>query len=193
MKNTFLNKSILFIKNYSEYSDDDLTKIKYGLEGLYLTFSKILFIILISIFLSILKETVIILLLFNIIRYFGFGFHAKNSIICLFMSIFLFSIFPYIILNINYSYIISIIFSIIFSIFLLIFAPADTEKRPFYNKRKRIIRKILTFLISIIYSFITIYYYNYSFSKLFFISNFIEVIVTNPLLYKLLGHTYKNH
>ena len=65
---------------YQNYNDDELEMVKYGLEGLYLTITKLVVIIGMSLLLKIFWEVISILLLFNIIRYFGFGIHAKRSI-----------------------------------------------------------------------------------------------------------------
>ena len=48
MKEKFLNDSINLITRYNNtYTEDDIDKIKYGLEGLYLTVTKLIIIVLI--------------------------------------------------------------------------------------------------------------------------------------------------
>ena len=37
MKSAFLNSSIRFIKSYKDVDDKDVEKLRYGLEGIYLT------------------------------------------------------------------------------------------------------------------------------------------------------------
>lgn len=62
------------IKNSDKkYSQDDLEMIAYGLEGIYLTFSKLIVIFALAYLLGILKETLILLLMYNIIRSQAFG------------------------------------------------------------------------------------------------------------------------
>ena len=94
MKSAFLNSSIKFIKNYNDFSEKDIEKLRYGLEGIYLTVQKLIVIIILSLILGIFKEVLITLILFNIIRFTGFGFHAEKSIQCLFISLFQFVILP---------------------------------------------------------------------------------------------------
>ena len=53
MKEVVLTKSINFISQYKEYSEEELEKINYGLEGLYLTITKLVIIVLLSIILNI--------------------------------------------------------------------------------------------------------------------------------------------
>ena len=192
MKNLFLNNSISFLSKYNKYSENDLEKLKYGLEGIYLTFTKLVVIILMSLILKIFKEVVIILLLFNLIRYVGFGVHAKKSSECLISSLLFFIAIPYLFLRFKISNLVILIMGITFIISYLIYAPADTVKRPFYNKRKILIRKILTVVIGIIYLICSLLINNYSISILFIIAMLIETIVINPLTYKIMGVSYNN-
>ena len=49
MKEVFLNKSLNFIlKNNNSYTEDEIEKIKYGLEGLYLTITKLIIILILA-------------------------------------------------------------------------------------------------------------------------------------------------
>ncbi|MBQ2639676.1 MAG: accessory gene regulator B family protein [Bacilli bacterium] len=193
MKKWFLDKSINFITKYKKYSKKDIEKLKYGLEGLYLTVTKTIVIILLAILLGILKEVIIVIILFNIIRYTGFGFHAEKSYQCLISSIINFICIPLLFLKINISFELKIIISIICIFNYLLFAPADTIKRPLPNKRKRVIRKILTTLIGIIFTILIIVFKNNYLTSLILSSLIIEVIVINPLTYRLFGQPYNNY
>ena len=95
MKKKFLDSSVTFIGNYKELTDDDIEKLRYGLEGIYLTITKLVIIVAVALLLGILKEVIITLILFNVIRYTGFGFHAEKSVQCLFISLFQFIILPF--------------------------------------------------------------------------------------------------
>ncbi len=193
MKEVVLTKSINFISQYKEYSEEELEKINYGLEGLYLTITKLVIIVLLSIILNIFKEVMIILVLFNIIRYFGFGIHAKKSSECLLSSIFCFIILPYFLLNIKLDNITNLIIGIICIINFLLFAPADTVKRPLKNKKKRMIRKTLTTITGIIFIAISMIFEGSSISTLFIASVIIEVIMINPITYLILRQPYNNY
>lgn len=193
MKTAVINKTITFLSKYQTYSADDLERLRYGLEGLYLTITKMVIIFLLAIILGILKEVIMILIFFNIIRYFGFGIHAKKSSECLISSICCFIILPYILINVNISKIAIFIIGIICIIDFILFAPADTIKRPLKNKKKRLIRKIITILIGILYLFISLTIKNKELSLIFFISVFIESIMVNPLMYKLLKQPFNNY
>ena len=193
MKGLFLDKSIFFITKYKKYSKKDIEKLKYGLEGLYLTITKTIIILILSLILGIFKEVIIVLVLFNIIRYTGFGFHAEKSYQCLIISLFSFVFIPYIILLIKPNLTISISISLLCIISYILFAPADTIKRPLPNKKKRIIRKALTTLIGIIYLSLIIILHNNYLSALLLSSLIIETIIINPITYKIFRQPYNNY
>lgn len=193
MKTLFLNNSLNFLKKYNNYSDEEIEKLLYGLEGLYLTITKLVIIILTSLVLGILKQVTIILVLFNIIRYFGFGVHAGKSWHCLISSLTLFVLLPYFLLKMNMSKNIILILGIFDIIMYLIFAPADTVKRPFYNKKKRIIRKILTILIGLLYLVISLIIDDIELSIMLSVAMLIQSIVVCPLSYMILGQPYNNY
>jgi len=152
MKKWILTSLItIIIKNYPQYSEEKLAEIKYGLEGIYLTITKIVVILLLSFLLGILKESLLIMLVFNGIRFFAFGIHASKSSYCWIASILSFIVGPMIV---KYCFIPQgFQFSIMFVSLILIFlyAPADTKKRPLINERKRIRNKILSSIVCLFY------------------------------------------
>ena len=193
MKEKFLNTSINFIGKYYSYDKKGIEKLKYGLEGLYLTLTKIVFTFILALLLGIIKEFFIVLLLFNFLRYFGFGFHAENSSQCLILSSFWFVILPFILLKLNITLNIFIILCFLCIVCIMLFAPSDTIKRPLYNKKKRIIRKILNTILAIIYVSVALILKSNYFYTLILTSLIIEVIVINPLTYKIFKQPYNNY
>lgn len=194
MKKKLLNNIITNIKkNNKNIKEDELEVIEYGLESIYLTITKIIVILLLSIVLNIFKETLLTLLFYNIIRIFAFGLHGKNSTQCLITSIILFIGGAYLSIYLNISLTIKIIICLISIILISIYAPADTEKRPLINKKKRIKFKILSIIVSIIMTIAIIVL------KEKYISNFIliglveEVIMILPLTYKIYKLPYNNY
>ena len=101
MKEKFLKSSIDMISKYQNVDEGDISKLRYGLEGIYLTLTKMVIIFLLAIILKIFKEIFFLLIFFNIIRFTGFGFHANKSSECLFISIISFVLLPYILLKTN--------------------------------------------------------------------------------------------
>ena len=79
MKEAFLNHTMNFIaSNQENLNKEEREKLHYGLEGLYMTITKLIVIFLIAFLLGFIKEF--------IIRSPGFGFHASKSIACLIPS-----------------------------------------------------------------------------------------------------------
>lgn len=193
MKKRFLDFSVNFVQGYKNYSNEEVEKLKYGLEGLYLTLTKTIVIVGISIFLGIWKEVLFTLLFFNIIRYTGFGFHAEKSTQCLLLSILYFIIIPMIFLNIIISKFVSVGICLFCILNFILFAPADTKKRPLPNKKKRIIRKWATVSIGIIYSCFVVLFPNSFFSPMLLSTLVIQAIIIQPLLYKLFKQPYNNY
>ena len=138
MKNIFINSCMSIITDYNKnLSRKEIDTMKYGLEGLYLTITKLIIIFIISLILGIFKEVLLLILIFNGIRLTSFGVHAKKSIDCLISSMLFFLIFPILCIKLTIPLLIKQILFIPLVIFIGIFAPADTEKRPLKNKKKR--------------------------------------------------------
>ncbi len=192
MKKKFLNKCLAFLKKYNSYTKEDEEKILYGLEGLYLTFTKLIFIFVLSVILGIFKEVLVTILLFNIIRFFGFGFHAEKSWQCLIISTTIFVLVPLLFINIKINLLTKIIICIICILNFTLFAPADTVKRPLPNKRKRLIRKLGTIIIGSIY-FVLIIFFDSWISPLLLVALVNQAIAVNPLIYKLFKQPYNNY
>ena len=194
MKKLIINKCMELVTTYNkDLSQRDIDKIKYGLEGLYLTITKLIFIIIISIILGIWKETLLLILIFNGIRLTAFGVHAKRSIDCLISSTLFFILFPILCIKLTIPLIVKIILVIPLTVLIGIFAPADTEKRPLINKKKRKIYKMLSIMISIIYMTIAIVIKDNTLSNCFIFAIVIQIIIMLPITYKIFGVSYNNY
>lgn len=194
MKKLIINKCMELVTTYNkDLSQKDIDKIKYGLEGLYLTITKLIFIIIVSIILGIWKETLLLILIFNGIRLTAFGVHAKRSIDCLISSTLFFILFPIICIKLTIPLIVKIILFIPLTVLIGILAPADTEKRPIINKKKRKIYKILSIIISIIYMTIAIVIKDNTLSNCFIFAIVIQIIIMLPITYKIFGVSYNNY
>lgn len=194
MKKLIINKCMELVTTYNkDLSQRDIDKIKYGLEGLYLTITKLIFIIIVSIILGIWKETLLLILIFNGIRLTSFGVHAKRSIDCLISSTLFFILFPIICFKFSIPLIVKVILFIPLTVLIGIFAPADTEKRPLINKKKRKIYKMLSIMISIIYMTIAIVIKDNTLSNCFIFAIVIQIIIMLPITYKIFGVSYNNY
>ena len=194
MKEAFLNHTMNFIaSNQKDLNQEDKEKLAYGLEGLYMTITKLVIIFLIAFLLGFIKEFIITLIFFNIIRFPGFGFHASKSIVCLISSTLLILGLPYLFTNIEVSLTIKIILCIVSVITFIICAPADTQKRPLTNKKKRIIRKIAASSLAVIYSVLIIVFNGYEISNLLMAALLIETILISPIMYLIFKEPYRNY
>lgn len=194
MKKLIINKCMELVTTYNkDLSQRDIDKIKYGLEGLYLTITKLIFIIIVSIILGIWKETLLLILIFNGIRLTAFGVHAKKSIDCLISSTLFFILFPILCIKLTIPLIVKVILFIPLTVLIGIFAPTDTEKRPLINKKKRKIYKILSIIISIIYMTIAIVIKNNILSNCFIFAIIIQIIIMLPITYRIFGVSYNNY
>ena len=160
MKEVFLKHSLQLITANREWDEESLEKIRYGLEGIYLTIVKLVILLALAIILNIERLFLINLVFFNILRFFAFGVHARNSTQCL------------------------------ITLFLL-YAPADTHKRPQKNRKKRQIRKAFAVTIAIIYVLLIIMLKDLN--QIILCSLMTETIGILPITYHILGVPYKNH
>lgn len=193
MKKRFLNICLNIIKNNnSNISDEKLDEIRYGLEGIYLTITKTIFIFFTAYVLGILKEMILMLLFFNILRTTGFGLHATKSWMCWVSSTLIFIIFPFIAKNIYISVNIKAILGIISIILIFMYAPADTKKHPLVNKKKRDIWKFFSTINCILLVFYSLFINN-NISNLIIFAIYTEILLINPLSYKIFNLDYDNY
>ena len=194
MKEVFLNHTMNFIaSNQEELSEEEKEKLEYGLEGLYMTVTKFIIIFLIAFFLGFIKEFTIALILFNILRFPGFGFHASKSLVCLISSTLLILGLPYLFTNIEVGLYAKIILCTIAVLTFIVCAPADTYKRPLTNKKKRIIRKVCAVLLAFVYSILIIAFDGTVISNLMLSALLIETILISPIMYLIFKEPYRNY
>lgn len=189
-----MNNSIALIKKYNKnISEKKILKIRYGLEGTYLTISKFIIISIISLMLGVFKEFLIFTIFYNIIRMFAFGLHASKSYLCLIISSIIFIISPLVASMIKISIIVKIILSIFLLISVAFYAPADTYKRPLINKIKRLRLKVASIIVTITYIILILFINNDFISNVILFSLITEVFLILPITYKLFKLPYKNH
>jgi accessory gene regulator B len=183
----------LIKKNTNINNSDKLDQIKYGLEGIYLTITKMIILTIISIFLGIFKEFILIILLFNCIRFFAFGLHLNNSINCLFASGLLIIGSTLCAKYLTIPFEIKVLILIISFLLIFIYAPADTKKRPIISKKKRRRLKTFSILVVIIYSIVILNVNNAVISNCFLLSTLIEILLILPISYRIFGFSYNNY
>lgn len=193
MKKIIMNYTMNLIKNNGNYDDEKLAVIKYGLEGLYLTISKLIIILFLACLLNILKEVIIFLLIYNVIRTTSFGLHATKSWICLLSSTIIFIGFPIICKYLYFDNYLKVILGLILILFIYKNAPADTHKRPIVNQKRRMFFKYSSTFIAIIFIFCSILINDNFISNCFIFSLFVQSFMISPSVYKLFNLPYNNY
>ena len=194
MKKWFIDNSMsIIINNNPDLTEKEIKKLRYGLEGFYLTITKLFVVFIFAFLFNIVKETILLLLIFNGIRFTAFGVHAKRSIDCFISSTLFFVGFPLLCIHITIPIIVKYIISIPIVLLIGIYAPADTQKRPLKDKKKRTIYKILSIIISIVYIIFSIIFKDNTLSNCFIFALIIQIIVILPITYKIFGVEYNNY
>ena len=193
MKEKFINSSINFISKYQECDDLKLKRLKYGLEGIYSLIVKISVVILISIITKTLTETLLFILFYAGIRTFSFGWHAKSNIACWITTLLIYNVILYFIINIDYPIYIGYIILGISLISMLLWAPADTPKRPLIRKKQRLKSKILSITVLVLYAVIYVTINSNPLKNIILYSLLIQTILINPVAYKITNTRFNNY
>lgn len=193
MKKFLINKCMNYIEKNTDYDKTKLAEIKYGLEAIYLTFSKLIIISILALILGIVKEMVIYILIYNLIRMPSFGLHATKSWICLLSSTILFIGIPYLCIVLTIPTIIKIIIGIVGTLLMLKNSPADTKKRPIVNKKRRKVYKILSTILAIIFTICSILIKDNFISNCFILGLIMQNCMISPTVYKIFKLPYNNY
>ena len=193
MKKIVMDYTMNLIKKNGDFDEEKLAIIKYGLEGLYLTITKLIIIFLLAYVLNIFKEVIIFLLIYNIIRTTSFGLHATKSWICLLSSTLIFIGFPFICKYIYLTKYFKVVLGLILILFIYKNSPADTHKRPIVNPKRRMFFKYISTFIAIIFIYCSILIDNNFISNCFILSLLVQSFMISPSIYKLFNLPYNNY
>ena len=194
MKKKFLDNSINRIrKKYPEYDEEKLEIIAYGLEALYITITKTVVIFSIALILGIMKEVFLILIFYNILRTTAFGMHAKKSSHCYIISSVLFIGMGLICKYVDINMYVKLLIAGLSFITLVIYAPADTYKRPLLNEKKRKNYKIITIINGLIYLILIIVLKNNEISNYLVMGILDASLMIHPLIYRMFQLPYNNY
>jgi len=194
MKEFIINKSINTICKQDPYISKEKKEILiYGLEALYITISKFIIISIIAASLGIFKEHLIFLLIYNVLRTFAGGVHAKDGKVCLVVSTITFLVIPLCSVNFEISLSIKILLFVFSVVLMSIYAPADTVKKPMIKKSKRIRYKIISLIVVICYFSLSLVIKDLYISNAFSYAIVLSTIMILPITYKLFGVPYRNY
>ena len=193
MKDLIIGKQLNVIKKYNNFDDDKLAVIKYGLESIYILITKTIIILLISYLLGLLKQTVIFLVCYNLIRIPSFGLHATKSWICLVSSLLIFIILPFICTVITIPIYLKIIIGLIGLAFIIKNAPADTYKRPIISKKRRMFFKICSSIVTITMILFSLFIEDQFLANSLLFSIILQCFMISPTVYKFFKLPYNNY
>ena len=191
MKEKFIVSVVNLAKRNKEYTEEEVAVMRYALEGIYLTFTKILVITLIAALLGLFKEYIWFVLLYIPIRSVSFGWHANTTKQCWVVSILAFILIPYTFSVITINMITKIILLTFSILIFALYSPADTKKRPIVNKKRRLMFKVASLIITLVYSYYALNNSNLI-SNLMIASLLYQSMLINPLIYKVSHQEFNN-
>lgn len=194
IKRFIIKKSLDTVSSiYPNYNTIKMDEIRYGLEAIYLSLTKVIVILLITLILGIFKEAVMLLLFFNGLRMVAFGIHASKSWMCWISSSILFIGFPYLCIYLNLPINVHYIILGLCMLCFIWYAPADTKKRPLVRKNRRLRFKIMTILVASLYIGLFLYTDSILLKNIITSSMLIETVLIHPFTYWMFKLPYKNY
>lgn len=193
MKELFISSSFNFINNHKNLSKYEKIKIKYGLEVMYHFITKTTVILLLSYFLGLFKQNIMLFCFYGLLRMFGNGLHAKSNLGCWVFSIITYILMGLYIKHITFNAMIIYILDILSIFSFILFAPADTKNLPIINQQKRNRLKIKTCCIAIIYIITSLLIKSIYIKSIICFSMCLEAILINPFIYKITNSTFNNY
>jgi Membrane protein putatively involved in post-translational modification of the autoinducing quorum-sensing peptide len=194
MRNLIISGCMNIIKDSDlGHNEVKLAEIKYGLESIYLLISKLIIIFALAAFLNAIKELIIFLFLYNLIRMPSFGLHATKSWICLVSSTIIFIGGMYISLIFTLPIYMKVFLGIYAIIRLCMNAPADTHKKPIVSKKRREIYKFLTTILAIVMVFTSLFITDHFISNSLIMVLIIQTFMTSKIIYKFFNLPYDNY
>ena len=193
MKRKFLNSSMNLITKNRNYTNDEVDIIAYGLETVYLMVTKMVVIFGVAYLLGVIKEVLLLLVTYNIIRSQAFGLHASKSIYCLISSSIFFIGGAIICKYMVFPLWLMVVLALVCNVCLILYAPADTYKRPLVNTKKRKRFKFISSFLGIIYTILIIVLKDYSIVNYLLLGMIESVIMILPITYKTFNLSYNNY
>ena len=193
MKMKFVDYVTNLITKHKTCNELEIKTIRYGLEGLFNNITKIIVALILVIIFDLLIEFLCFFIFYLFIRKYSFGLHANKSWICWCTTIPIYVLCPVLIKCIKFN---SIAFYLVYIIALtsfILWAPADTPKRPLIHPDKRRKQKIYTCIICIIYFILSIVLNNYIITNSMIFALIVQIIIINPLTYKITKTPFNNY
>ncbi len=171
----------------------ELKKMKLGLEIVLINASKFLVVFIISAYLNLFKEALLMVVVFGSLRKSAFGIHAKSSLICTINTLGMFVGGAYISQNIKLNNYTVLGAFLIMNLLMYKYAPADTENHPLPGKKLRKQLKKQTVITGVLITFIALLVPSPLVKALMTLASSFAVINILPVTYKILNRRYRNY
>ncbi|GAB6107173.1 accessory gene regulator B family protein [Fusibacter bizertensis] len=168
-------------------------RLKYGIEMFYLSFSKLIAVLVVSILLGTFWETVITLVSYNFIRQKSQGLHAKSSLKCLISSMTFFVILPWMVVHVDIYPYISMAAAMAIPVIAYLYAPSDTQKKPIVQKKVRERLKKDAIVRSFIIVGLTLIVPSATVKFLLVMGAYIALLYVLPITYKIMKEERNNY
>lgn len=171
----------------------DFLKVRLGLEVILINLTKGIIVYGLAIILNVFFLTLVLHGSYFWIRNKSCGLHAKSSIVCTFVSVFLFVLIPLLVKGIILGP------SIVFIVFLISFwclskyAPADTERQPLIGAKNREKLRLQALSRCIILGLLSLIFAMNPLGTMITFGVAIQVVFILPITYKLLKRGYCNY
>lgn len=186
-------KLLNYFKNHLILKSSEIEKLYLGLMVILINVFKLLFIAIVAFFIGLIKEVVILFVMFGALRLTASGIHLKSNFGCTIASLIAFIGSAYITVNYPLSLSLTCIISIICTVLLYKYSPADTENRPILGKEHRKKLKIKATVTALTFIFINLLLLNKSLFNLTMFTLILQSLSVLPCTYKLLKISYNNH
>ncbi|MBW9145200.1 accessory gene regulator B family protein [Clostridium sp. CM027] len=186
-------KLLNYFKNNLNLKSSEIEKLYLGIIIILINIGKLLIIAIVAFFIGMIKEVLILFIMFAALRLTAAGIHLKSSLGCTSVSLITFIGSAYITVNYPLSISLTCIVSIICTVLLYKYSPADTENRPILKKEHRKKLKIKATVTALVFIFINLLLLNKALFNLTMFALLLQSLSILPCTYKLLKSNYNNY
>ncbi|MBX4267243.1 accessory gene regulator B family protein [Clostridium estertheticum] len=186
-------KLLNYFKNYLDLKSSEIEKLYLGIIIIMINVGKLLIIAIIAYFIGMIKEVLILFVMFGALRLTAAGIHLKSDLGCTVVSLIAFIGSAYITVKYPLSISLTCIISIICTVLLYKYSPADTENRPILKKEHRKKLKIKATVTALVFIVINLLLLNKVLFNLTMFALLLQSLSISPWTYKLLKSSYNNY
>jgi len=163
-------------------------KLRYGTHTFYINAAKTLLLTIIALLLGIMQYVAIFALAYGGLRLFSFGMHFKSTLICTFVGLVYYLGSTYLSLFVTIPIPLKVTVVMVCGICFMIYAPAETKKRPILSKQRKKfkVKSIIVFLV-IVVSIFMLYPFSTIYSNLLFMAIICQTVNILPITYRIEG------